>query len=112
MKIQSSKRAIKTRNRNVMAETEVSEEASELLFEASDVAELLAEVSGEDVDVTADGETVEFGVGEETYTCTAEPTDEVVESSTRVRKNARRVAASSTVRRPAGKAVRKLTNRK
>ena len=110
MRIQCSKKAIRSRNRRVMAETGVAEEATDLLFETNDVAELLANATGEDVDVTVDGETVEFAVGEDVYTCEAEPTDETVESSTRV--NKRKVAASSTVRRPAGKAVRKLPRRR
>lgn len=108
MKIQKS--AMKSRNARIKADTEVAEEAVDLLFETNDVAELIAEVTGEDVDVTADGEVVEFSVGDETYTCSAEPGDETVESSTRVRTK-RRVAAS-TRRIPAGRTVRKLPRRK
>lgn len=108
MRIQ--KNTMKRRNARIKADTEVAEEAVDLLFETEDVAELIAEVTGEDVDVTADGEVVEFSVGDETYTCSAEPGDEIVESSTRV-KTKRRVAAS-TGRRPAGKTVRKLPRRK
>lgn len=108
MKIQKS--AIKNRNRNVMADTDVAEEAVDLLFEAPDVAELLADVSGEDVEVTAENESVVFDVGGETYTCEAEPNDEVVESSTRILPQKRRIAAST--RKPVGKTVRKLPRRK
>ena len=54
--------------RNIMADTEVAPEASELLFEADDVAELVAEVTGEDVTVEADEDKVEFTVGEEVFT--------------------------------------------
>ncbi|MCM1226416.1 MAG: hypothetical protein NC320_03195 [Clostridium sp.] len=112
MKIQSSKRVIKSRNRRVMAETDVAEEASDLLFEVDDVAELLADATGEDVDVTADGEVVKFDVGDETYTCSAEPGDEVVESKTRISRGKRRVSASSTIRRPAGRTVRRVSRRR
>lgn len=108
MRIQKS--AMQRRNARIKADTEVTEEAVDLLFETDDVAELIAEVTGEDVDVTADGDVVEFSVGDETYTCSAEPDDETVESSTRVRTK-RRVAAS-TGRRPAGRTVRKLLRRK
>lgn len=108
MRIQKS--AMKSRNRRVLADTEVAEGAVDLLFETNDVAELIAEVTGEDVDVTADGEVVEFSVGDETYTCSAEPGDEMVESSTRVR--AKHRVAASTGRRLAGRTVRKLPRRK
>lgn len=108
MKIQKS--AMKCRNARIKADTEVAEEAVDLLFETNDVAELIAEVTNEDVDVTADGEIVEFSVGDETYTCSAEPGDEIVESSTRVRTK-RRVSASTGCR-PVGRTVRKLPRRK
>lgn len=107
MKIQRGMR----KNRRVMADTDVAQEATDLLFETEDVAELIAEVTGEDVDVTADGETVEFSVGDETYVCNAEPTDEEVESTTKINRGKKRVSAS-TNRRPAGRTVRKLPRRK
>ncbi len=108
MRIQKS--AMKSRNRRVMAETDIADEATDLLFEAEDVAELIAEVTGEDVDVATDGDTVEFSVGEETYTCDAEPSDEVVESATRIPRMSRskRRVSASTNRRYAGRTVRKM----
>ena len=39
----------------------VDEEATDLLFETDDVAQLVAEVTGEDVDVTVDDETINNG---------------------------------------------------
>lgn len=87
------KKGIKTRR--VMAETEVAPEATDLLFEAADVAELVAEVTGEDVDVSFEGDSVVFGVGEESYTVEPEGTEEVVESATRVKTTKRPVAAST-----------------
>lgn len=111
------------RNRRVTADTDVQEEALDLLFEAEDVANLVSQVSGEDVDVTVDGDTVEFDVGDETYTCSAEPSTEIVES-TRVNARrrvsgpataSRRVSASTVRRpagRPAGRTVRRVPYRK
>lgn len=86
----------RTRSR-VMAETEVAETAQDLLFEAEDVAELLAEVTGEDVKVEADETEVTFDVAGEKFTCEADEGDEVVESSSRMRRGARKISAS---RRP------------
>ena len=88
-------------------------EESEILFEAEDVAEVLAEATGEPVDYTVDDETTEvtFTVGENEITVTPEGDEEVVEESTRVRgrkiaasrkmmrKPARRVAASRRIRK-------------
>ena len=74
------------------AEVNVDEAASELLFEAEDVAELVSEVSGLPVDVTVDEDEVTFTVGDDTFTVTPEGDEEIVEESTRVR--ARRIAAS------------------
>ena len=56
---------------------EVAPEATDLLFEAQDVADLVAEVTGEDVEVSVDDESdeVTFAVGEYEYTVT--PDDDV-----------------------------------
>lgn len=82
------------------AEVNVDEAASELLFEAEDVAELVAEVSGLPVDVTADEDAVVFTVGDDEFTVTPDGDEEIVEQSTRVSRSARRVAASRRVARP------------
>ncbi len=82
----------------------VDAEASELLFEAEDVAELIAEVSGQPVDVTADEDEVIFTVGEDEYTVTPEGDEEIVEESRRVRR-ARSVKAGRAVRRPMARRV-------
>lgn len=76
---------------------EVDPEAAELLFEVQDVAEFVAEVTGEDVDVTADGDEVVFGIGEDEYTITAEGDEEVLEASTKVIASKK---AKSTRRKP------------
>lgn len=96
----------KVRTKRIMSDTEVAPEAADLLFEAEDVAELIAEVTGEDVNVEADETAVTFEVAGETYTCEAEEDDEVVESSTRMRRGSRRISAST--RRP----VRRTTRRR
>lgn len=86
-----------SRGKRVMAETDVAPEAAELLFEAEDVAELVAEVTGEVVEVEADdaGESVTFNVGEDAFTVEAEGTEETVESCSRINRGKRAVAAST-----------------
>lgn len=69
--------------------------ASELVFEAEDVAQLVAEVTGEPVDVTADEDTVTFDVGEESYTVEAEGNEEILEAARRPFRGKRTVAAST-----------------
>ena len=95
--------------KKVMADeqvVDVAPEATDLLFEAADVAEVIAEVTGEDVAVEADGETVEFTVGEDVYTVEAEGDEEILES-VRTRKSAKAVKASRN-----SKVVRKIAARK
>ena len=92
--------------KRVMAETDVAAEAVELLFEAEDVAQLVADVTGEDVEVTADGETVEFAVGDDTYVVEAEGTEEMLEASVSLK--ARNKVAASRSTKPAGRTVRKI----
>ena len=82
------------------AEVNVDAEASELLFEADDVAELIAEVTGEAVDVTVDEDQVVFAVGEDEFTVTPEGDEEIVEESKRMRRSARSVKAGRAMRRP------------
>ena len=65
-------------------EVEVSPEATELLFEAQDVADLVAEVTGEDVSVEATDEGVEFTVGEDVIFVEPEGDEEMLEASTKV----------------------------
>ena len=69
------------------AQVEVDPEATELLFEAEDVAELVAEITGQDVEVSVnDDDTVDFAIGEDVYTVSAEGDEEILEASTRVLK--------------------------
>lgn len=84
-------------------EVTVDEAATELLFEAEDVAELVAEVTGEAVDVTVDDGMVTFAIGEDEYTVTPEGDEEIVEESKRIRRSAKAVKAGRKIpaRRPA-----------
>lgn len=102
---------------------DVADEATELLFETEDVAQLIAEVTGEDVEVSTDDETeeVEFAVGDEVFTITPDEDIEDVESSRKIKRSLKRVSASrqrssravkaSTKRaaRPAKKSVRRIS---
>lgn len=81
-------------------EAEVAPEATELLFETEDVAQLLAEVTDEDVTVDVDDDTDEivFTVADEEYTVAPDGDEEMLEASTRVlRKN--KVQASTKLRK-------------
>lgn len=108
--MQIRKKGVRNMDRRVMAETEVAEEATELLLETEDAAQLIAEITGEDVEVSVDENSVIFTVGDEEYTCEAEGNEEILEASMRARKGMRKVSASSKMRRtmPMGKTVRKL----
>lgn len=105
----------------------VDPEATELVFETEDVAELLAEVTSEDVEVVADENEITFTIGDTDYTVQAEGGEEVLEASTSVRRrnairantqrvnNRRPVAASRQVNRnpkPAGRVVRRSPSSK
>ena len=89
------------------AEVTIDDAATELLFEAEDVAELISEISGEPVDVTVDDDEVVFAVGEDEYTVTPEGDEEVVEDSIRFRKDVKKVSASRKMpaRRPSARRV-------
>ena len=110
------------RARKVVANDEVfvEPEATDLLFEAEDVAELVAEVTGEPVEVAAEGDVVTFTVSEDEYTVTAEGDEEILESrrmpkkpavkaSQRRRPTARPTVASRQMRRRPVKANRSVS---
>lgn len=100
---------IQKNGRRVVAETEVDVEATDLMFEAEDVAELVAEITGEDVEVTADETTVEFAVGDDVYVVEAEGDEEIVEMSSRVLRGSKKPVSASTRRTAsAGRTVRKV----
>lgn len=80
----------------------VAPEASELLFEAEDVAELVAEVTGEPVEVEVDEDVVTFAVGDDTFVVEAEGDEEVLESVRKPFRGKKAVRASrnAATRRP------------
>lgn len=109
------RKGVKNRRRVVKAEDEldvddtpmpegegdvsVDPEATDLLFEAEDVAQLVAEVTGEDVEVTIDDEAdnVSFAVGEDVYTVEPDEDVDVLESCKTPKKSS--VKASRATRR-------------
>ena len=103
-----SKTTKKVKSIKAGEEVMIQEEATDLLFEAEDVAELIAEVSCQDVEVAADEDQVVFTVGEEEYTVEPEGDEEILESCSTKGKKA--VKASKKV--PAGrKQVRRVVKR-
>jgi len=85
-----------------VADVDVAPEATDLLFEAEDVAELVAEVTGEEVAVTVDDEAVTFEVGEDVFTVEPEGDEEILEATKKPLKNKKSVKASKVMkRRPA-----------
>lgn len=105
----SIKGSVRARNSRVMADTGIAEEVSDFVFDADDVAELVADVTGEDVEVgvSEDGESVEFSVGDEMFICSGEPADESVESASKIGRRKKRVSASSN-----GRTVRRIPRRR
>lgn len=87
----------------VAEEVEVAPEASDLLFEAEDVAELVAEVTGQDVAVTAEDDVVTFEVGDDEFVVEAEGDEEILESTRKPLQNKKVVKASKKVARRAAR---------
>lgn len=108
MRIQKKTRRAIRANEDI----DIAPEATELLFEAEDVAQVVAEATGEDVvvDVTEDG--VEFTVGEgedaDVFTVEPEGDEELLEASTRIRK---RSVKASTSRRNSPRSARRTVRR-
>ena len=93
----------------------VDPEATDLLFEAEDVAELIAEVTGQTVEVTVEDDSVEFAVGEDVYTVEAEGDEEILEAATKKVLRGKKTVAASTKRvaRPAAsRAARRVPSRR
>lgn len=95
---------------------DVAPEATDLLFEAEDVAELVAEVTDEEVTVETSeaGDTVEFTVGEDVFTIEADGDEEVLEASRRNVRGKRSVKASARRNAPRSRRrnVRKVSPRR
>lgn len=91
-------------------DVDVSPEATELLFETEDVAQLLAEVTQQpvDVDTTDDGESVEFTVGEDVYTVESEGDEEVLESVRKPFKRKKTIKSSRQMSKNIKKPVRQI----
>lgn len=79
------------------ANVDVAPEATELLFETEDVAQLLSEVTGEDVEATVDDESGEvvIAVGNDEFTITPDEDAEILESSRRNLRGKKSVKAST-----------------
>lgn len=90
------------------AEVVVDPSATELVFETEDVAQLLAEVTGDTVEVEADENAVVFSVGDADYTVEPEGDEEILETSRKVLKGKKPVAAATRAKRPARRPTRKL----
>lgn len=77
-------------------EATVAPEATDMLFEAEDVAELVAEVTGEEVTVEVDDadDSVIFTVGEEEFTVEPEGDEEILEASRKSLRGKQSVRAS------------------
>jgi hypothetical protein len=91
-------------------DVEVSPEATELLFETEDVAQLLAEVTQQpvDVDTADDGESVEFTVGKDVYTVESEGNEEVLESVRKPFKRKKAIKSSRQMSKNIKKPVRQI----
>ena len=97
-------------------ETEVAPGAADILFEADDVAQLVAEVTGQPVEVDADeeGSVVTFSVGEDVFTVEPEGDEEVLESCGRKMRDKKPVKASKAVKKnvTASRVVRRIAKKK
>lgn len=85
-------------------DVEVAPEATELLFETEDVAQLLAEVTDSEVTVDVDDDTdqIVFTVDEDEYVVEPEGNEEILESSRKVLRGKKSVKASTARRKIAG----------
>lgn len=107
-----------TRNTRVVADDVIDDvvvepEATDLLFESEDVAELLAEVTQQPVEVTADDSEAVFSVGDDEFTVSADGDEELVEASTAVvRRKARRTVSAATKRSAKKRTIRKMPSSK
>lgn len=92
--VNASRKPIKAEE-EMIEDVPVMDDPSELLFEATDVADLLAEVTGEDVNMDMDDNKVVFTIGEDEYTIEPEGNEEVLEAVRRPLRNKRSVAANT-----------------
>lgn len=90
----------------------IDPEATELVFETEDVAQLIAEVTGETVEVEADEDEVIFTVGDADYTVEPEGDEEILETSKKALKGKKAVdSACGSRKRKAVKSARRMGRR-
>lgn len=82
-------------------EVTIDPEATDLLFEAEDVAELLSEYAGQAVDVTVEDDKVVFAVGDVELTAEAEGDEEILEAASSRALRGKRTVSASTKRQTA-----------
>ena len=99
----SIRKAVRANDEVEDVTVEVEPEATELLFETQDVADLLAEATGEDVTAEVNEDAVEFTVGEETLVAEPEGDEEILESRKVMKKSVR--ASRRAGHRPMGRRV-------
>lgn len=92
--VNASRKPIKAEE-EMIEDVPVMDDPSELLFEATDVADLLAEVTGEDVNMDMDDNKVVFTIGEDEYTIEPEGDEEVLEAVRKPLRNKKSVAANT-----------------
>ena len=108
MKIRKTARRIRAAED---VDVDVAPEATELLFETNDVADLVAEATGEDVSVETNEDSVEFTIGDDqVITVEPEGDEEILESSTRL--NRRKKAVKASTRTRASKTYRSRARRR
>lgn len=91
------------------ADVNVDPEATELLFETDDVAQLVAEVTEQPVDVVVDEDAIVFTVGDVDYTIEPEGDEELLAAATRVKRGKKPVKASKRFT-PSKKSVKASTS--
>ena len=91
----------------VVDDVVIDPSATELVFETEDVAQLIAEVTGDTVEVEADEDAVVFTVGDADYTVEPEGDEEILETSRKVMRGKRPVASACGSRRKAVNAGRR-----
>ena len=79
-------------------EVVIEPEATDLLFEAEDVAELVAEVTGMPVEVSVEEDSVTFAVGDDEFIVEAEGDEEILEAATNKVMRGKRTVSASTRR--------------
>ena len=97
----------------VEEDIEIDPSATELVFETEDVAQLIAEITEEEVAVEADENAVIFTVGDADYTVEPEGDEAILEATKKVLKGKKAISASTkATRKPARKPAARRAARK